>query len=517
MKKRCIAIVAAIAALVTAVAPRAYAQYDDIYVTPEQNKTWQKDYKEKEAEREKQREEERKRRAAQAKKEAYLYDAVDENGFSEYEIDAYNRRNGAEWDGESARRDDDRKLKVKAKKKKKAPGRYANRIRRFHSDDAIVIVEGDRVYIIDEDGYCGGDGWGYDDYDDTTVNIFVGVGSGWGGYPRFGFSWYDSWFDPWYDPWFSAWYDPFYPYYRRHYRPWYWSPWGWGSWGWGRSPWRDGYHWGYNDGFWDGYYWGSSGGHYYDPYSGSYYRQPRAYSQGRRSSEVYGARHNQGRYERGGSVSSSGRRSDAYEAPSRNRYARGNYWTSSESRVTDNTYENNYGYGREGRVSRNERGVFGENGQGRVVREGDQRTITRTGVEVNPTRSREDRGVFRASRNQIERQERLERQERQSVGRDRRISTEQRRDYDRSPRRNSYERNRSNYEGGRNSYQRGSSSTYRSNRNATSSSSSRSSESYRSSRSSSTNSSSGSYNSDRSSSSRSSSTGSTRNSTSRRR
>ncbi len=155
-------------------------------------------------------------------------------------------------------------------KKRRVYGTYSDRLRRFHSADA-VIVDANRVYIVDDFGnlvdYA--DYYGYNNYYDSyydnaygSVNIYINDW-GWSGY-------YDSWY-PWYsypsyhpryygsrwglryDPWHISWYDPWYdPYWHRPYYGGYYGYYGWG-----------GYYGGYNNGYWNGYNDGYFNKHYY--------------------------------------------------------------------------------------------------------------------------------------------------------------------------------------------------------------------------------------------------------------
>lgn len=81
----------AITALVASTAT-AFAQYDDTYITPKQNKTRQAELKKLDQERAKERARERELYLKQEAEKAYYNTPVDDRGFTDYEIDAYNRR-----------------------------------------------------------------------------------------------------------------------------------------------------------------------------------------------------------------------------------------------------------------------------------------------------------------------------------------------------------------------------------------------------------------------------------------
>lgn len=106
-------------------------------------------------------------------------------------------------------------------------GPYSARLKRFHGDGQVVIVDADEVYI--EEG---------SPYGDTHISINYHGRSGfypwYDGYRTWGYhhpyySWryrsgyypygyYGTWYDPWVDPWFDyPWGGPYYTYYPRHY------------------------------------------------------------------------------------------------------------------------------------------------------------------------------------------------------------------------------------------------------------------------------------------------------------
>ncbi len=155
-------------------------------------------------------------------------------------------------------------------KKRRVYGTYSDRLRRFHSADA-VIVDANCVYIVDDHGnlidYA--DYYGYNNYYDPyydngygSVNIYIN-NWGWSGYYNSWYPWYSyppyhpryygsRWglrYDPWYGSWYDPWYDPYW--YRPYYGGYY------GYYGWG------GYYGGYNNGYWNGYNDGYFNKHYY--------------------------------------------------------------------------------------------------------------------------------------------------------------------------------------------------------------------------------------------------------------
>lgn len=421
---------------------KTFAQDNDIYFTPKQNKALQAELKKKDLAQAKEfakMEEEYKKHL---QKEVYYYDPIDENGFTQFEIDEYNHRHKS--DTTSLKQLKGRRNgEVFQRAKMKSKNKYTDRIRRFHRDDAVVVIEDDEVYILSDDYYN----------EDTPINIYIyGNSDPWYDYGCYAYPWYDPFYSPWY---YSSWYPRYYYYSRPYHWNWYWNSWGWNySGSWSYSPWYNGYNWGYHDGFWDGYYWGSShyGNSYYDPYNGSSYKR---YSNGRRSSELYGGQYNQRRQ----SSNSYGRNISTNSLASRNSYSRGDYWTNSQSRITDNTASNNYGYGRNSYNNSNERGTYQRS-------EGEKINSNRNSYSKDQT----SRGVYR--------QPKMGREYPSSNSRQ--ISSER---YTPSRSRNSYSRDYGNY---RSSYSR---------RNSSTSSSYRSSNTYRPSRN---------YDYDRSSSSRSS-------------
>lgn len=360
---------------------KAYAQYyDDIYTSPTEARKQREESNKKAEERRKAEAKEReirlKAQQQAEEEEAYYYDPVDTNGFTEYEIDAYNRRNGTDTVAlRTKAKNQTSKAKASSKKKPTYQSKYAKRISRFHSDDAIVAQRGERVYIITDDGYDGYDEYGYDygyGYD-GEVNIYITAAS---------LPWYYNSYYPWSDPWF---YDPFY--YQGYWGSRYYSHYGWGGWshcGWGYPgcgpSWGNGYYHGYHDGYYDGYYNGYYAGGGYDPYSGRAYQNN--YQHGRRSSENFGGRYNDAR--QAGRISSSsqnynnGRSNNA--SGGRKEYDRGTFWTSSANREAYNT--NNNAGGRAGVGVNRERGVFQTDGNnaGRIF----------------SSQSGEDRRVYRA-------------------------------------------------------------------------------------------------------------------------
>ena len=130
----------------------------------------------------------------------------------------------------------------------KGGGKYAQRLRRFHDGNRLVIDDVDRVYVLDDMDY---DPWtdsyyGYDRRSNVNISINYGFPRyryGWGGYygrayygwydpwwgPRHA-GWYDPWYDPWYSPWYTAWYDPWYGGYHGYYSPAWGSSYYWGGW-----------------------------------------------------------------------------------------------------------------------------------------------------------------------------------------------------------------------------------------------------------------------------------------------
>ena len=402
----------AITALVASTAT-AFAQYDDTYITPKQNKTRQAELKKLDQERAKERARERELYLKQEAEKAYYNTPVDDRGFTDYEIDAYNRRDNNSYSPLSQQQKKQTKL---AKRKRTAPkGKYADRLRRFHSDNAIVLVDAGQVYIIsddDYDSYYDEDSYYYGGSPSVNFYIYGGY-SALNSYACSSYPWYDPWYSYWANPWYYSWRDPFYYYYRRPGWDWGWSM-GWGyspwysgyDWGWnmgfGYSPWYSGYNWGYRDGFWDGYYWGSRD-NYYDPYNGSYYSRPKnVYPNGRRSNKSYQGSYNNG--QRDNDQYASSRSSSSIAA--RNQYARGSYWSDSKSRSTDNSFSNNYG-GRRG--TSNERGIFSRNELGQVTAGGSSYDRGTTSREVfrqprrdlNPdlTAQEFNRGISSSTRN----------------------------------------------------------------------------------------------------------------------
>lgn len=184
------------------------------------------------------------------------------NRSSEDAIDAYNRRTSPDVKDSILSSAQEAPIELstyQSSRKRKTYGRYSDRLRRFHSDDA-VIINADKVYLVTDDGLMH-----YEDYNSYygNGNIYVNVYTyedpwvyyydswyPWYTYPhryyrnhRFyygGYRW-RFWYDPWYDPY---WYGSYYGYYPGYY-------------GWG------GYHNGYWDGYYDGYWYGGGRRNYY--------------------------------------------------------------------------------------------------------------------------------------------------------------------------------------------------------------------------------------------------------------
>ncbi len=377
----------------------AYAQYyDDLYTTPTKAKEQRQQYQ-KEAQLQKERRAaERARRIKKQQEmeseELYYNAPVDDNGFSEYEIDAYNRRND--------QIDDDKDLKYKtrsnksrtrSKLKKGYAGKYSDRINRFYRDDAVVITRGNKTIVVTDDCY-----YDYDSYyiDGGDQIVIINGSSFW----PYSFIDIDP-FYPWYDPWYYSFgWGPRYP---RH---WNWGfSWNWGyywSWnysGWGTpwNPYYNGYYGGYRHGYYDGYYNGYYHGYYdgyygYDPYNGSYYQRYNRnyYRDGRRSGEALGARDNVSRNGRA-SVSSS---SSSLSRPtggrtSRASYARGDFWKNPQTRDEYNLDRNI--------------------NEGRIANGGRAPRAVRDGGSVNQNRINDSRGVTRIPRNMTQNSGRAER------------------------------------------------------------------------------------------------------------
>lgn len=219
-------------------------------------------------------------------------------------------------------------------------GEYARRLRRFHSDDQIVLEGVDRVYILDDLDY---DSWsdsyyGYDNYNGVSIII---NNNRWGSpyyYNHWGrpyhhsfYPWYDRWYGHYYGGWYgSPWgYDPFY--YNHWYAPYYHRPFGW--YGGGYHDYNHGYYHGYYDGYYGGYYGGNYG--YVRP-SAKYNKSGRGIGNvTRQGTQTYGrALGRSDRYE-SGSYRSSGR-NNGYD---RNASSNRSYGTSRSSE----TYNRNSG------------------------------------------------------------------------------------------------------------------------------------------------------------------------------
>ncbi|MDY6147586.1 MAG: hypothetical protein SPI35_01020 [Porphyromonas sp.] len=253
----------AIAAILLAL-PASWAQndseWDDVYVTRKQSR------------KERQERKNRDRHAYEDAGEVYYYEDYDDD--YDYDIDRYNGRYQNQDEEETYN------SKLRYNKKKKRLGRYSSRLSRFHSNSAVVVVDG--AYGVDvyyNDGhyelYSELDPY---DYYYDRCNI-VSIGINWG---RPG--WYSSW-DYYYDRWFFGsfypWYHTYPPFHWGNHRFWGYRPhfrWGWGNYGYG-------YNHGYHDGFLDGYYSGyyGIGGYagYYDPYEGIHISRKDLYPNGR--------------------------------------------------------------------------------------------------------------------------------------------------------------------------------------------------------------------------------------------
>lgn len=311
----------------------AVAQYeDDAYLTPSQVKKLKEreekehlEYLKRKAEKRKKLEEERAARLLQLKKEETYESDL---------IDYYNRR-GKGWEGISSEEMEANLDRLEGEKRPRTNGKYSKRIKRFHSDNTVVLRDAD-VYIVDDvrynpwtDSY-----YGYDDYNNVSINISFGYRPwrDWG-YPYPYYRYYGYYY-PWYDSYWDFWGYP-----RHHY------------WGWG------GPYYGYD--YWGGYYYRPYRPHYFYDYSygydyygyGGYYSTPKTHSYTGRSG--YGSNNNiRGRYSSDGSSLGSrygqdyGRTLDRYRSgndPNYNSGRGGVYRNSGRSGATDYNRGSNYG------------------------------------------------------------------------------------------------------------------------------------------------------------------------------